>query len=162
MEQFSKLTSASTCRIQLTEFATSNSTKWIHKNAFDIAMVPKYIIENDTVVVKLIKEFNAVPVIFRMPPWQFYRFHTDAIRSCALNMLLVGADSQTYYGTETNDEEVLNIRELNYEPDCYYLLNTHQKHSVINRNNTRYMFSLGFNEPLTYNIVKEFCEANNI
>jgi hypothetical protein len=162
MEQFSKLTSTSTCRIQLTDFAKSNYTKWIHKNAFDIAMVHESLIKDDPVIVKLIKQFNAVPVIFRMPPWQFYRFHTDAIRSCALNMLLVGNDSQTYYGTQSDEEEVMNIRELNYEPDCYYLLNTHEKHGVINRNNLRYMFSMGFNQPLNYKQVKEFCEANNL
>ena len=162
MEQFSKLTTISTCKSKLTEFAISNSTTWIRKNAFDIAMVPKYLINDDIVVMKLMEQFNAVPVIFRMPPWQFYRFHTDAIRSCALNMLLEGKDSQTYYGTETNDEEVLNIVELNYEADCYYLLNTHLKHSVVNRNNTRYMFSMGFNTPLDYTTVKEFCRANNL
>jgi hypothetical protein len=39
----------------------------------------------------------------------------------------------------SNDEEVLNINELSYEPDYYYLLNTHLKHAVVNRNNTRYL-----------------------
>jgi hypothetical protein len=119
-------------------------------------------VKDDPVTVKLMNQFKAVPIIFRLPPWQFYRFHTDEIRSCALNMLLVGTDSQTYYGTESEEEEVMNIRELNYEPDCYYLLNTHEKHAVINRNNLRYMFSLGFNVPLSYTQVKEFCEANDL
>lgn len=160
MEKYFKLRSNSELKNILLDFAKNTDTKWIHKNAFDIAIVPTSVLINDNTVCTLMKKFNAVPVIFRMPAWQFYRFHTDAIRSCALNLFLEGADSQTYYGTDTQDEEIMNISELVYEPNCYYLLNTHMKHAVVNRNNTRYMFSLGFNVPLDYTTVREFCQEH--
>lgn len=159
-QYYLKLATSSKCKSKLTEFANNNSTAWFSKNAFGVAVVPEYLIKDDDILIKLKKQFNAVPVIFRMPPWQFYRFHTDAIRSCALNLFLEGSDSQTYYGTDTPDEEIMNITELVYEPDCYYLLNTHVKHAVVNRNNTRYMFSMGFNMPLNYDTIRGFCQEN--
>lgn len=161
-QNYLKLNSTSNLRDSLLTFAKNSTTNWIRKNGFDIAMVPRHLIENDAVVSKLSLKFKSVPVIFRMPAWQFYRFHTDEVRSCALNMLLEGDDSQTYYGTTTDDEELMNITELIYERDTYYLLNTHIKHAVVNRNNVRYMFSMGFNDPLTFNLVVNFCQEHSL
>lgn len=161
-QYYLKLNTPTQLKVPLLEFAKNSTTNWIRKNGFDIAIVSKHLIENDNVVSKLSQQFKSVPVIFRMPSWQFYRFHTDQVRSCALNMLLEGNDSQTYYGTPTDDEELTNITELIYEYNTYYLLNTHVKHAVVNRNNIRYMFSMGFNDPLTYDNIKEFCQDNNL
>lgn len=156
-----KLNTKTQLKDSLLEFATKPETAWIRKNAFDIAMVPKSLIIVDGVISNILTKFNVVPIIFRMQPWQFYRFHTDAARSCALNLLLDGTDSQTYYGENTDCEEVMNINELVYDDRSFYLLNTHVKHAVINRNNTRYMFSMGFSD-YSYNEIAEFCQANNL
>ncbi len=159
MDKFIQLSTGSTCTAEILKFAESN-TNWLHKNAFDLVVVPFHILANDSIIKRISNEFNSTPVIFKMPPWQFYRFHTDAARGCALNLFLSGADSQTYYGEDTPDEEVVTITELNYQKDCYYLLNTQIKHAVINRNNVRYMFSLGINAD--YAAVRDFCLENHL
>ena len=160
MEQFIKLNHTSNIRLPLTTWAKS-TTHWLHKAAFDLAIVPPGLITEEPLK-ELMRQFQGTPVVFRMQPWQFYRFHTDAARSCAINMLLEGTDSQTYYGEETQDEEVLDIVELKYNMDSYYLLNTHLKHCVVNRDNTRYMFSLGFPERIGYEQVRDFCLERNL
>jgi hypothetical protein len=160
MEQFIKLNSTTNLVSALSDFSLNHSTSWIHKNAFDIAMVPLYLAHGDSVFSQLITKFKAVPIIFRMQPWQFYRFHIDAARYSAINVLISGKDSQTYFGADTGDEELLNITELNYDDNCLYLLNTRVKHGVINRQNTRYMFSLGFNEE--YREIKKFVEDHRL
>lgn len=161
-QYYLKLNTTTQLKVPLLEFAKSPATNWIRRNAFDIAMVPKSLINNDDVIKTILQKFNATPIIFRMSPWQFYRFHTDAARSCALNLFLDGHDSQTYYGEKTDSEEVTTITELVYDENCFYLLNTHLKHAVINRNNTRYMFSMGFSDTSDYTAVKEFCQKNNL
>lgn len=160
MEQYIKLKSTSKIRVPLTVWART-ANNWIHKAAFDLAVVPGYLITEEPLI-ELMNKFHGTPVIFRMPPWQFYRFHTDAARSCAINMLLEGSDSNTYYGTDTQDEEVLDIVELKYITDGYYLLNTHAKHCVVNRDNTRYMFSLGFPDGLDYKTIRDYCLERNL
>ncbi len=159
MENFIKLKTQSTLKNSLLNFAESNKN-WIHRNAFDLIVVPLYLVKDDPVVGKMVNHFNVKPVIFKMKPWQFYKFHVDAVRNCALNLFLSGEDSQTYYGEPTEDEEIMNIVELVYDPDCYYLLNTKTKHAVVNRNNVRYMFSLGFDSTVEYQTVRTFCLEN--
>jgi hypothetical protein len=160
MEQFIQLKTNSNIRLPLLQYAKNSSTTWFHKNAFDIAKVPIYLIDKTLQDFK--SKFDASPVIFRMQPWQFYRFHTDASRSCAINFLLEGTDSHTYYGTETENEEILNIRELKYKIDSYYLINTQLKHSVVNRDNVRYMFSMGFPSTTSYDDVRNYCLENQL
>jgi hypothetical protein len=157
MEQYIKLNSICNTRLSLLHWAKS-STNWRYKNAFNLAVVPQHLIV-DTALKTLMNKFGGTPVIFRMDPWRFYRFHTDAARSCAINMLLEGTDSNTYYGTETEDEEILIIDELKYQMDNLYLINTHLKHSVINRTEVRYMFSMGFKEDVSFDQVKTFCQS---
>ncbi len=160
MEPFIQLKTNSKVRLPILQFAKNSSTTWFHKNAFDIAVVPADLL--DTTLLNFKNKFSAHPIIFRMQPWQFYRFHTDAARSCAINMLLEGTDSHTYYGTETKDEEVLDIQELQYNIDSYYLINTQLKHSVINRDNIRYMFSMGFPQEVSYSLIRDYCWENNL
>lgn len=161
MEQFIKLNATSKSRLLLSGFAKNSYTIWKKKNAFDIAIVPGGLLVDDPIL-ELVKKFKGVPIIFRMQPWQFYRFHTDEDRSCAINLFLEGVDSETYYGVDTADEETLNITELRYEIDRYYLLNTKQKHCVVNRDNVRYMFSVGFPDTVSYETVRDFCLENKL
>ena len=160
MEQYIKLKTASISRLALLEYSRS-ITNWRHKHAFDLATIPHDIIQDYSLKL-LINEFGGPSVVFRMDPWRFYRFHTDAVRKCAINMLLSGTDSNMYFGTETEDEEMLIINELKYQMDSLYLINTHLKHSVTNRTEVRYMFSMSFNEDVGFDQVKSFCQFNNL
>lgn len=93
---------------------------------------------------------------------RFYRFHVDDFRGAALNLLLDGWDSQTYFSNTEEDPYLTEITELKYAQNKMYLLNTQIKHAVVNKNNLRYVLSMGFNQPLTYDEVKRFCVENNL
>jgi hypothetical protein len=160
MEEFLKLKIKSNNRGLLLNYVKNDKISWVHKNAFDLKIIPFSMLDYQLQIIK--RKFDVTPVIFKMDPWKFYRFHVDASRSCAINLLLEGAYSNTYYGCETEDEEVLDIKELKYDLDIYYLINTQIKHSVVNRNNTRYMFSIGFPSSVSYNEVKKFLIENNL
>lgn len=162
MERFYKLKNKTTILPALKSLIANTSTSWYHKNAFDIAMVPKSITETDPTVTKLIERFNAQPVILKMNPMTFYRFHVDEFRNAALNLLVDGWDSETFYGEPTDNEELTALTALTYEQEYFFLLNTGKPHCVINRNNPRYVFSLGFNDPLTYDMVVNFCREKDL
>lgn len=144
--RYFKLEIQSTITQQLLNHAL-NAEHWQNKNSFDYVNVPLDIVIQDSTLKMFLIKFRANPVIFRMKPQSFYRFHIDEKRKCAVNMLLAGYDSSCYFGNVTEFEDILdNIEELIYEPNTFYLLNTKQKHAVMNFSNTRYMFSMGIND----------------
>jgi len=160
MDSFYKLTNQTNLVDTLKRFIQDPRVNWYTKNAFDVAAVPRFVVESDATIVKLMERFDARPAILKMNPMTFYRFHIDEFRNAALNLLVEGWDSETFYGEPTDNEEIMSISQLVYEPNCMYLLNTKKPHSVINKNNPRYVFSLGFNDPLTYEQVVEFCKEH--
>jgi hypothetical protein len=91
----------------------------------------------------------------------WYDWHTDETRQCAINMLIEGTDSQTFFGNRIS-RDIVELTELTYEPLQYYLINTQQKHAVLNLNNTRYMLSIGFNYPNTFKNILQFCKDDNL
>lgn len=162
MEQFYKLKNKTLVVDSLKKFIVDSRVKWYTKNAFDVAPVPMFIVETDQTICSLIDRFKAQPVILKMNPMTFYRFHIDEFRHAALNLLVDGWDSETFYGEATDNEELMSISKLEYEADSMYLLNTRLPHCVINRQNHRYVFSLGFNYPLTYDEIAAFCREQSL
>ena len=162
MEQFYKLKNKTDLVDKLKRFIANPTVTWYSKNAFEVAVVPRFIIESDKVICALIDEFKAQPAILKMNPMVFYRFHVDEFRNAALNLLVDGWDSETFYGEPTSNEELMQITQLHYEPNCMYLLNTSIPHCVINKQNQRFVFSLGFNSPLTYDLVANFCKEQGL
>jgi hypothetical protein len=105
------------------------------------------------------KIFHAT--IFKMLPMTAYHWHTDTDRSCALNLLLTNNDSHTFIETHQN-REIIEYIEIPYEEDNFYLINTDQKHCVFNRQDERYLFTLGFDRSYSFETVKNICIENNL
>jgi hypothetical protein len=143
MSYFYELNIKCTINEKLCDFVTQ-SQKWQVKSAFEYIEIPNNLIQMDQTIKYFVNEFNAEPLILRMSPNTFYRFHIDTSRTCAVNMLISGSDSNCYFGQVSENEEIIkNVTELKYSPNQYYLFNTKEKHAVLNKNNFRYLLSLG-------------------
>lgn len=165
MDKFYKLTCTADFVSELLQHTkTKPSSDWISRFSFNILpLFPRLpLLMQNRAIRSLVEEYNAQPIVIRIDPMKFYRFHVDDHRGAALNILLEGTDCQTYFGDPDADPYMIDIEELPYEPNSMYLLNTQAKHAVVNRNNHRYALSIGFNSPLTYEQVKDFCIRNNL
>jgi len=140
--------------------------KWFNQYSFDILVLPEMLIRSDPVMAALYNEFDiksTSPVFLKMGSNLHYKFHKDTVRTCAINMLMTGWDSHSFWGRpyETG-EDLHHIKELKYKPRHYYLIDTKTEHAVLNFNEPRVVFTLGFNPPYTFDIVKEFIMDNNL
>jgi hypothetical protein len=144
----------------LLDFAKT-SNNWIPSHGFDSLTVPDEIICKDKFIADLSKQFSGQPSILRMPAKSMYDWHSDGLRSAAINLLLEGFDSYTFFGFKLpNNPRVSSIVELAYEPDRMYLLNTQTPHGVYNRTCVRTVFSLGFYAPYNFNSVLKYISQN--
>jgi hypothetical protein len=156
---YHQLNTVSTVRANILNYVESND-QWYSSTGFDVLKIPNELLDTDLSSLKTALNGNAIAL--KMMPNTFYRFHIDARRYCALNLLLTGFDSNCYFGDQTDDEEVIeNVTELRYDLDRYYLLNTRKKHAVRNGNAVRYMLSIGFNDH-DYETVKKWCQEHAV
>lgn len=169
MEQFYKLKSQSTIYDDIVDYIkTVDSAKWFNAYSFDILNIPDKLALKDPVISALHKKFpveplKTRPVCLRMGPNILYKLHEDTIRLAAINMLISGWDSHSFYGTQMEgSEDMFHINRVIYEPKCYYLFNTKQLHSVLNFDEPRIVFSLGFNPPYSYEAVLNFLKEENL
>lgn len=165
MNNFIKLNGKFSISKEVLEFAM-NSDEWYHTNGFDITIVPDALLDQDPSVKALLAKFQPHAklraIVIKMNAMTFYSMHVDEARAAALNVLLKGQDSVSFFGDPTEDPETFNIETVNYEEDRMFLFNTQRLHGVLNLNEDRYIFSLGFNFPLDYDTIKEFCLENNL
>jgi hypothetical protein len=63
--------------------------------------------------------------------------------------------------TPEAEARVSEISELNYEPKTYHIFNTQVAHMVVNLEGYRYMFTLEFGVPVTYENLLDFFEVKN-
>jgi len=159
---YTQLNTECQCYYDLIKLAHTPNQLWFNTHGFTVTKVPERVYSKDATILALVKEFKADPVLLKMPPWIFYRFHIDALRQCTVNMLLEGRDSNCYYGAPTDEEELMKLEELVYEEKKLYLLNTQVPHAVLNRSQPRYLFSLGFNRPTSYEQVEQYINDNKL
>lgn len=109
-------------------------------------------------------EISKKITIFRLYPNTCYNWHTDGIRSCAINMQLTAfEESFTLFGKYTESRMIYdNVVRLNYEPNRFYLFNTGIPHTVYNFSHTRYLLSMGIPKKFSYQEVKDFIIENSI
>ena len=87
------------------------------------------------------------PAVLRIDPYAYYTWHVDTERGVGLNMILNGGHSHCLFAHDYVDGKYVGLfSELIYKPNTFYLLDVQSYHSVINFENTRYMFSLEFEE----------------
>jgi hypothetical protein len=130
-------------------------TDWVENHGFQILKLSPMLFKSSTLFDCIIEK-HGVPVIFKMEPMTWYDWHTDATRQCSINMLIDGDKSKCFFG-DRKSRDIVNITELVYEPYTCYLLNTQIKHAVLNLDNTRYMLSIGFDEPNNYQDILTYC-----
>jgi len=84
--------------------------------------------------------------ILKIEPFRCYNWHVDEYRGACINLLLTPqSKSLMLFGQESSGSlDQLDFVELDYKPRTFYLFNNQIKHSVINFNDTRYLFTLEF------------------
>ena len=152
-----KIKTKSTISNELLAFSKT-SNDWFESNGFSVLIVPKEIIFKDSILKDIVIQFNANPTILRMPAKSMYDWHTDGKRSAAINILLDGFDSFTFFGKKFNPQ-ISSVTELVYSPDEMFLINTSLPHGVYTRNNTRTVFSLGFTDSNSFYSVLKYVSA---
>lgn len=160
MINFHKLQNKDTLVDTLKIHIHNRSTTWFKSNGFEISKPPLSMFINNPLF-PVIKKFKGVPLVFKLNPMTWYDWHTDETRQCAVNMLIEGNDSKTFFGNRLS-RDIVELTELTYDPFHYYLINTQQKHAVLNLNNTRYMLTVGFSNPYTFDEILNFCKEHNI
>jgi hypothetical protein len=141
---------------------TKKSDQWVRRFNFDVLQISPYKFVNHSLF-ELIIKFKGKPVILKTDPMYWYNWHTDSIRKFSINSFIDGPDSRCFFGeTEDTDSVLVKLTELVYEPGRYYLFNTQASHAVLNGNNTRYILSIGFIDPYTYQDALAYCQENNL
>ena len=169
MNQFYKLKTQSTIYDDIVEYLKIvDPAKWFNAYSFDILNIPDDIALKDPLIQSIhkkfpVKSYYTKPVCLRMGPNILYKLHEDTVRLAAINMLITGWDSHSFYGTpKEGSEDMFHINRVIYEPKSYYLFNTKELHSVLNFDEPRIVFSLGFNPPATYQEVLDYIVDNNL
>jgi hypothetical protein len=138
---------------------------WFLDHGFEILIIPQKILE-DHPLMEVIKKFRGQVVMLRMPEWHFYNFHIDTKRYCAINSLLTGYDSNSYFGSDVyKNQQLINelekIEPLNYTLGSCYVFNTKHRHGVVNRANIRLTLSIGFYNN-SYEEVLAYCQQRDL
>ena len=136
--------------------------------AFDI---PKKFYLQEPILEKINSQFEInLASVFLSQKQTGYPFHKDGHRNVTINMLISSGRSHSIFkiedwpweGRKFVGEE-WHFEELIFEEKTFYLYNTDMPHSVINFEQTRYMFSLKFkNADLTYKELYDWCEENDL
>ena len=158
----------STCRKKLLKFALQ-STDWeLGKKesggsyTFMATRVPYEIFKDDVFlnfylynILGIKNKKNLAGLIFKMKPKTFYVPHTDTNRTHTINLLLNDeCESTTFFVKDEFRPSQVNVEFLEYDKDKYYVLNTQELHSVVNKNQDRYVFSFGNNKISYDEVVK--------
>lgn len=100
--------------------------------------------------------------IIKMAPKMVYKWHQDRDRKGGINMLLTANDSSHCLFTAHDSEETLQLEvsELYYKEDTFYLFNTQERHMVLNLDKPRYLFSIEFEDHPPYGALVKWANKN--
>lgn len=135
-------------------------TDWVPSHGFFIQRLPMDILSEDSFLLRTIRDFGGTPILIKIEPFNWYGFHIDENRSCAINLMLEG-HSYTVFGGDITANNV-SFTPMDYEPNHYYMLDTQKKHAVFNLEQTRYAISIGFNKPIEFETIVDACIANGL
>ena len=127
-------------------------TDWVSYYNFEAMQVSPELLEQDSFLKKLPAHKGG---ILKLEPHTCYNWHTDTDRPAGVNMLLSTGKSHCLFGS--NDAVSFPFVELRYEPSTYYAFNTQVPHTVLNFEQTRYIFSIEFDKPITYAQLLQTC-----
>ena len=159
---FHELKTKSTIAAALKSFVDMKPPVKKVMHGLQLIYIPDHIRRADKVTSQLCMQFNGTACILKINPNVQYHWHTDAGRSCTVNMLIDNYDSRTMFSSSPKFNETMEITELKYLPSTMYILDVTKLHSVINFNNERYLFSVSFPESCKFEQVRDFCISENI
>jgi len=137
--------------------------KWQEHFGFECIEIDKIWIQQEPAL----KAINSIHKIFRLgllkiQAESMYDWHVDSIRQSCLNMLISeNHNSITLFGSQ-RDYVNKDILQLQYQPNTYYLFNNQIEHCVINIDVTRYLFSLYFEQEISYSKLKAMLQKHNV
>jgi hypothetical protein len=137
-----KIPSRSVITKELLEFAAT-AQNWQDYYNFKAIQVPAEILAKDPFLVNLSNKHLFQAGIVQLSPYVCYDWHIDSRRGVGVNMLLTPEIKSHCLFTNTEGVQ-FPFEELVYEPDTYYLFNTQVRHTVINFDKPRYLFTLEF------------------
>lgn len=148
----------------LRQFAlNSKEEDWEQKFEFNRLPLPLELFTNETFLYDVIKKFHCYKrfSIFKWEPYTAYEWHTDSPRNAAINFLLDGKNSLCLFGKKIidEDENIKNLKVLEYTENNCFLLNTAERHSVINFDNERYIMSVCIPHPWSFNDVVDYLKS---
>lgn len=147
----------STITKELLEIACDDSP-WVPYYKFMVKPVSPDLLNQDPFLAWLGTKHAFIGGVIKMEPYTQYDWHVDTRRGVGINMLLTARDSSLCMFTERPSDLVKNIYPLHYQEHRYYLFNTQQPHCVVNRKDTRYLFSIEFGankDYLSFNDLKK-------
>jgi hypothetical protein len=141
-----------------------DDSKWKHFLDMNLFTLTIDDFELEPKLIELINAFDCQNklAIYRYKPNFCYQWHVDSIRNCALNLQLLGNNSFCMFGEYYEPRKFRNLQQLAYKENTYYLLNVNNYHTVFNFENDRYLLSIGFPKPHTFEDVKQYLIDHNI
>lgn len=139
-----------------------NRLPWFeHESLWNLALIPPYLLLENPALAKINEKFKIEGAGFiKMDPGECYKWHVDYSRGVAINLHMnPEIDSLCLFEKEKINDERITYIKLDYEPNQFYLFNTQINHSVTTFDETRYMFTLQFEqqkEELNYYNVRDF------
>ena len=117
----------------------------------------------DECLLKIIQEFKAVPIIWRLPKNTWYIWHRDYKSQARINISLSMGDAHTIFGVQQEDKvNYRDLKELVYEPSGMYAFNPQEHHCVFNLNDVpRLLFSIPLMQPYSYADLMKFVKDND-
>jgi hypothetical protein len=158
---FFKIPYKSTIFNDIYKYLETNTDEWVWYKEFNIKVIPQILLLNDPFFKFLKSHCNFMGGVLNIAPNICYSFHTDDDRKASINMLLSNSPSHCIFSPTRINDRLLNIVELVYEPETYYVLNTTVPHMVINFNLPRFMFSIQFLQDISYDDVLEIIALYN-
>lgn len=165
LDYFHKLNLNSTLIEHLeSKIKSANEADWDNFLDMSILLLTRDDFITEPKLLKLIDDFNCNEKlgIYRYVPNFCYQWHIDAIRNTAINLQLQGEDSLCVFGKLVEPRKFGGVVKLKYDHGSYYIINTSKFHTVFNFDNPRYLLSIGFNKPTTFNDVKQYAIENNL
>jgi hypothetical protein len=152
---FHKLNNTLNIQSLLLEFMGTGQP-WKDNFGFKVLPIPIFVYSSNSMLSDIRQKFNGYASLMKLEPMQFYHWHVDDYRSAAINSLITGFDSFSLI-SKIKHQEYMDVDEILYQQGDIYLMNTQNSHSVYNRSECRIMFSLGFDSPVTYDDIVNYC-----
>jgi hypothetical protein len=129
---------------ELLEFAKKPQS-WEYYYNFKVIQAPVEILVQDPFLTELFRAHQFKAGIIQLNPYVCYDWHIDSRRGVGVNMLL-NAEIKSNCLFAKDEGVQFKFEELPYKHNTYYLFNTQVRHTVINFDQPRYLFTIEFLE----------------